>query len=270
MSSDHDVPQWPAAKPVDWPGSPPVAPVGGFGPSGWPAASPVGVRRFQPVSQLGDASIVLVCLTALAMVGSTAADWNTYLVSRNHSGDAPTVAAADLSQADLLSAVMAIPLLGLLVMSGVVFLWWLWRARANAELLCHTAHRRSRGWVIGAWVCPVVNLWFPKQIVDDIWRASDPHHPSTASTFHADGGPTSGLVHLWWWTWIMSNIIQFWGGGSERTVSLLRTAAIVSTVSTLLSIVAAVALVLIIQRLTTWQNTPRQPIWQAGSAAPVY
>jgi Domain of unknown function (DUF4328) len=162
-------------------------------------------------------------------------------------------------------------MLGLLIMSAVVLLWWLWRARTNAEQLCHTTHRRSRGWVIGAWFCPVVNLWFPKQIVDDIWRASDPYHPSTAPTFHADERPTSGLVHLWWWTWIISNIIDwflFRTDNTERTANLLRTAAIVGTASTALSVIAAVALVLIIRRITTWQNTPRQPIWQSGFAAP--
>jgi hypothetical protein len=82
MSSDHDVPRWPAAEPVGGPVPPAAPPISGFGPPGWPAAYPVEVRRFQPVGALGDASTVLICLTALALVGSTAADWNTYLVAR--------------------------------------------------------------------------------------------------------------------------------------------------------------------------------------------
>jgi hypothetical protein len=31
--------------------------------------------------------------------------------------------------------------------------------------------------VIGGWFCPVVNFWFPKQIVDDVIAASDPRTP---------------------------------------------------------------------------------------------
>jgi Domain of unknown function (DUF4328) len=28
--------------------------------------------------------------------------------------------------------------------------------------------RRSRGWAIGGWFCPAVNLWFPYQIATDV------------------------------------------------------------------------------------------------------
>jgi hypothetical protein len=44
--------------------------------------------------------------------------------------------------------------------------------RANVELICHARHRRVRGWAIGSSVCPVVNLWFPFMVVDDVYRAS--------------------------------------------------------------------------------------------------
>lgn len=57
---------------------------------------------------------------------------------------------------------------------GIVFVIWLMRARENAENLSPYPHRRTRGWLFGGWLVPVVNLWFPKQIVDDIWRASSP------------------------------------------------------------------------------------------------
>src|SRR5262245_5507165 len=42
-----------------------------------------------------------------------------------------------------------------LLASFVMLLIWLRTARANAEVLCGAAHRRSRGWVVGAWFCPV-------------------------------------------------------------------------------------------------------------------
>ena len=55
----------------------------------------------------------------------------------------------------------------------VMFVVWFYRARVNAE-----GHgwpqRRSPGWAIAAWFVPVVNLWFPFQIMADIWRAGLP------------------------------------------------------------------------------------------------
>ena len=51
-----------------------------------------------------------------------------------------------------------------------VFLVWFSRVRHNAGLW--GPQRRSRGWAIGAWFTPVVNLWFPYQIAAD---AVTPH-----------------------------------------------------------------------------------------------
>ena len=46
-----------------------------------------------------------------------------------------------------------------LLAAGVVFIVWLWRVRWNAEMFCRGEHRFTRGWVIGCWLVPVVNLW---------------------------------------------------------------------------------------------------------------
>jgi hypothetical protein len=217
------------------------------------------VRRFLPVSQLGDASIVLICLTAFAIIGQAAASWNAYLVVRDLGG-AATVTDPDLARADGSVMAASVLVVFLLVASAVVFLWWLWRARNNAELRGYAEHRRSRGWVIGAWFCPIVNLWFPMQIVDDVWRASDPRRLVTVSNLAA--GPTSALIWTWWWAWIIGNIADRFASGfaaAERTADSAHTTAVANTVSALFWGAAAVAIVLIIRRISTWQTTPRQP-----------
>ena len=73
---------------------------------------------------------------------------------------------------------------------------WLHRARKNAELFNPTfPHTRSAGWAWGGWVCPVVNLWFPFQVVRDTHRAVTP-----LSTW-----PVLG----WWWAfWIAYAILD--------------------------------------------------------------
>ncbi|MGH3461929.1 MAG: DUF4328 domain-containing protein [Kribbellaceae bacterium] len=90
--------------------------------------------------------------------------------------------------------------------AAVVFIVWLWRVRKNAEFLCRVQHRRGRGWVIGGWLCPVVNLWFPKQIVDDVIAASNPRTPPFTPNLR-DIRPTR-LVLGWWLTWIAANVID--------------------------------------------------------------
>jgi hypothetical protein len=63
---------------------------------------------------------------------------------------------------------------------------WLFRARKNAELLSPRAeYVRSPGWAWGGWICPIVSLWFPFQVVRDTHRAVAPYF--------------SGTLFGWWW-----------------------------------------------------------------------
>jgi uncharacterized Tic20 family protein len=73
---------------------------------------------------------------------------------------------------------LVLPVLGVVSNFGffvamIMFLVWFYRARINAE-----GHgwpqRLTPGWAIGAWFAPVVNFWFPFQIMVDIWRAGLP------------------------------------------------------------------------------------------------
>jgi Domain of unknown function (DUF4328) len=51
-----------------------------------------------------------------------------------------------------------------------VFIVWFYRARKNADGQ-DWKQRWGPGWAIGAWFVPVIALWFPYQIMADIWRA---------------------------------------------------------------------------------------------------
>ena len=93
------------------------------------------------------------------------------------------------------------------VCAGVVIIVWLWLARRNAELLCAAKHRLPIGWVIGAWICPVVNFWFPQMILSDIVRATDPRTPADAADLR--GRPGGGLVTGWWLAFLVSWALTF-------------------------------------------------------------
>jgi hypothetical protein len=82
---------------------------------------------------------------------------------------------------------------------AVVFIVWLYRARGNAEW-SRVPQRRARGWAIGAWFVPVVNLWFPLQLVEDIWHAG------------VDAAPRSRMpwqVGTWWACWLLAWITSY-------------------------------------------------------------
>ena len=78
----------------------------------------------------------------------------------------------------------------------IVTCMWLWGVRRNAEAQNPIArHVRERGWVWGSWVCPVVSLWFPFQIVRDVQAATNPHGRRTA------------LIGWWWAAFLVLNLM---------------------------------------------------------------
>ncbi|MEV6106372.1 DUF4328 domain-containing protein [Streptomyces sp. NPDC051940] len=152
----------------------------------WPGYGP----RFAPPTGLASTLSVLgaVCIGAHALLAALAvallrvdAPATAALTPPAVSGFAamgrpmasPLVAALLLTSLLLLLAALALVLLH--VVAGVVFLFWFARVRRNAGILHPAApHRHSPGAAIGGWFVPVLNLWLPKRVTDDIWRAGRP------------------------------------------------------------------------------------------------
>lgn len=211
-----------------------------------------------PLSQAATAATALLAVSCAVNVYGTWADWNRYLVADDVVTGAPGVGIADLVGADNTSAGAFWLMLIALALTAAVFLTWLWRARTNAELINTAEHRLPRGWTIGGWFCPIVNLWFPRLILDDIWRTSRPGVPADQRRVH--GLEQSPLVRAWWYAllanWVLMLFLRLQTRG-EVTASTLQTIAAFSTVSLLLVLAAAALLIRVIRQVTEWQSVPR-------------
>jgi hypothetical protein len=207
-------------------------------------------NTFSPVRGLGITVAVLIGSTLLFNVLSTVSDWYSYGVVRDYFNDVPGVGEDELEGADTFSALTALPNLFLYIAAAVAFLTWLWRARVNSELTRGAAeHRRARGWVIGGWICPVVNLWFPFQIVDDVHRTSSPRPMQS-----------NGLVVGWWIAFLAGQIIDriLMGAYLQKDITaenLLMTANF-STASSAVTVISGVLVILVVKRVSEWQSAP--------------
>jgi hypothetical protein len=83
------------------------------------------------------------------------------------------------------------------ILAGVALIVWLYRAYRNVTALGSTPLRRQPFWAIAGWFVPVWNLWVPKQIVNDVWRGSDPGHLG-ADPKWARNRDVPGLLLAWW------------------------------------------------------------------------
>lgn len=202
---------------------------------------------------LGIAASVLIGLTVVLDGVSAWSAWHTYQVVDGYLNDAADVTRADLLTADRITLATSVISLILLVAAAITFLVWLWRARQNAETLSTGHHRLSRGWVIGAWFCPVVNLWFPFQVVSDIWKASK---PTNRVGFDLTELPGSPRLTGWWSLYLIGNIVNWFAARREPTIESLKTAATADTVAFALTTAAAVLMIQLIREISAWQAQP--------------
>ncbi|MCX4729466.1 DUF4328 domain-containing protein [Streptomyces sp. NBC_01363] len=202
---------------------------------------------------------ILILLSLVREILVSYVNWRGYFVIQDYLAGGATD--ADLEADDFVSKLVTWPTLLVLLAAGVAFLVWLWRARINAELMSGAAaHRRSRGWVIGAWTIPVASLFYPYQIVEDIWQASAPRRPAPV-----------GLVAAWWALFVAATVIkpiQWRLASNLESEQDALSNAILSTVLTVLYLAAGVLVTLVIRRITEWQTlaAPALPPQPSGSA----
>lgn len=219
------------------------------------SVSPNAVLPRRRVGGIGLASSILIGIAVVLDIASTWTTWNAYGLLEDYlAGDAGVTMGDLISADDTISAVAWSFLVGFAV-SGIVFVVWLWQARVNAELLCPAPHRRSRGWIIGSWICLVVNLWFPFMIVDDVYRASRPSN--SPDLFDLRSVPGSRVLGLWWTFWLGGVVLDriaaiTWNRADS--VESFRSAAVVETVHSAVAVGAAMTLILTVRRISAWQD----------------
>ncbi|MFF4410509.1 DUF4328 domain-containing protein [Streptomyces sp. NPDC001404] len=240
------------AYPYPYPAGPVAAPAGG-----------IDLRRGVRI-----ALTVLLVLNILLLLLMVAAAGNERAALDAMLSDGLTDATArKADSADNAASVLSLLHILAFLASGVLWVVWFRRARLNAEVFAPGTHRFGSGWAVGSWFTPVVNLWFPKQMANDIYRASSPAGPQAAP---------KGLLNSWWVLWITANVLSWMGSTMEAVASArvktatkgghyslddwrsdaesLKSALAVQGLSTLLLAVAALLALLVVRQLSRMQE----------------
>lgn len=217
-------------------------------------------RWFRPVRGVGIVAIVFIWLaTAVTFVLPFVIIHAIDVINEGVTDEGPVDPVVENAVATLGLTVLVAVVVYLL--AGFLYWVWSWRARCNAEGL---AGRRSqdlaRAWTFWGWLCPIVNLWFPCQILLDIHRVSDLREPRRA-----------GMVIAWWicllGAYVVPSIVlnvSARGASRQEIVDRLPvTGTVASVVGMALLITAAVLITVAIRRISDWQSTPREraPEW---------
>lgn len=130
----------------------------------------------------------------------------------------------------------------------VITCLWLHRARTNVEVLApRSPHARSRGWVWGGWLVPIVSFWFPYQVVRDVLRLR----------WHQRKG--GALLGWWWGLWLTaltlsqveSNLVPI----DEISPGLVDAIGVVSVATAVVTLVCCAAWIRVVQAIAADQRT---------------
>lgn len=228
------------------------------------AAARLGEERryllIRPTAGAGYLAAFLIALTSALGLVEAWTDWNSYFLHEQFEQGGTAVGVDDLAAAEDLVMTVYYAMLALYALTGISFIVWLFKARRNSEILCTAPHRRPETWVGWGWVVPVVNLWYPFQVVRDIWKASSPTTDRAAESLR--GVPGSPLLALWWGCWWAAYVVVVVGTIALRvsettTLDELRGIALTTTASAVVTAVAGVSIIICVRQVIRWQSQSR-------------
>jgi heme/copper-type cytochrome/quinol oxidase subunit 2 len=139
---------------------------------------------------------------------------------------------AEAEANDLRQRIITVFYLATFIVTGIVFLKWIYRANSNCHGFGAQNMKFSPGWSVGYYFIPFLNLYRPYQAMKEIWKVSK----NPADWENEPGSPLLG----WWWAlWIISGILgqlSFRMSLRADTVGSLKESTIISIVSGLFDI----------------------------------
>jgi hypothetical protein len=190
---------------------------------------------------------VMVLLVSLAL-----SVWHLTLLRDDGSNFNAVVASSDrIAVAALIDVIIYL-------IGAVIFLFWFRRAYANVDSL-GGLKRHGTGWAVGSWFVPILNLFRPKQIANDIWRGSSQPEDDRVPLF----------VHLWWVFWLISTFGEnAYGRTTAGTIEEERLLTVLLVVTEVAEILAGVLAILFVSRVTRRQEQRAEQIRERAVQPP--
>ncbi|RAJ66721.1 serine/threonine protein kinase [Streptomyces sp. Amel2xB2] len=248
-------PQFPVQGPAPAPGHPgPGGPGQGGGPPARPQHPPRSPRK------LAQTLTVLFSLNLLVAGIGVVVD-GAVLTSLEDAGsglvDVPVSSISGYGS--LQGASLAVSVIGSLLAIALMVMWsiWFWRVRVNAESFTTGRLRYSSGMAVGAWYIPVCNLFMPKQVMNDVWTASDPSQPQWYGYGPKPPRVRRGLINSWWTLWLaylFCLLLDTDAWYEESTVNAAQDTAGLSLFAEFVCLPATLLALLVVNRVSSVQD----------------
>ena len=142
-------------------------------------------------------------LTGLTVVGIISGYLELEILKNAQEGEFVSEEKANAN--DIRQIIIGLIQTGLYVASVVVFLNWFRRAYGNLHRLGITYLKHKESMAVWAWFIPIIVLFRPVQIMNEIWTETQEKIKKFDSNYEIKSGGL--IIGLWWTLFIISNFI---------------------------------------------------------------
>lgn len=157
-----------------------------------------------------------------------------------------------INMSDMLIVVITVAYWAIIILAIVFFIMWFRRAYYNVRQLPWHNARYTDGWAAGSWFVPIINLWWPYQIMVDIWRGTQNFLRERL------GEPQSTSIIGWWWAlyliWRFTINIAGTVSSEANEIDSLITATRFKIFSDLITIPAILLAMRVVQRTSSFER----------------
>jgi hypothetical protein len=209
----------------------------------------------QPLDRRAMVATLLLLIVGLATLGTLWADLNQYDVVGRMADQAP-VSLNEIQGSDDWVSVTGTIYLVAFVLSTITFVLWFSLAYRNMLAMGAANPRYGPRWAVWSWFIPILNFFRPKQVMNDIWRGSDPRLQPGDESWQDRSYPA--LLNWWWGAWLISGIVLRMGStGNSTTPAELRGEVALRIAGDLLLLGAVALAICVVVRVTRRQEDRR-------------
>jgi hypothetical protein len=211
--------------------------------------------QYRPLGTLARVVIVLLSVYFVVTAIGLVSDWLELELANRLVEDQAAVTPAEMEASDARQGLIGILQVLIYVATGIMFIIWFRRAYRNLEAWGTEGLRFEAGWTVGGWLVPVLNLVRPKQIMNDLWRATDPELPVQPGVAWKQVRVPL-MVHAWWLLFLLSLAVGIVASNFREasTLQQIRGASVVTLLSDVLILPAAVLACLVVNQITQRQR----------------
>ncbi len=208
-------------------------------------------QKYTSTSILSIVSVVLMWIMILLSVVTVFFSVAELKIYANYGNDFSVDYLSDFEAFFILLTAL-IGLLWILVNILFIIFYLIWKHHVfkNVQSLQVEGLKYSPGWAVGWYFIPFLNLFKPYQVMKEIWQATF----YSKETEDWKGKSVSGILIIWWITWIVGNMTLGQNMLGDDTIGSYKRDAILSVVGEPFFILSGILLTIIIRRITKEQN----------------